>query len=121
MEFSQDTIKGHTIQSYDKNVITIDEKAYHTTLLLTPTLLIENWPSELNEEMCHKILEYQPEVVLYGSGETLEMAPATIIFFFHQRHIGFETMTTYAACRTYNILAAEERKVLAILTLTQLK
>ena len=61
------------------------------------------------------LLDYAPELVLYGSGARLRFPGAPVMRLFHARGIGFETMDTFAACRTYNVLCMEGRRVLAAL------
>ncbi len=61
------------------------------------------------------LLDYVPEVVLYGSGPRLRFPGAQVMHLFQTRGIGFETMDTHAACRTYNVLSMEGRRVLAAL------
>ena len=61
------------------------------------------------------LLEHAPELVLYGSGARLRFPGAQVMHLFHARGIGFETMDTFAACRTYNVLSMEGRRVLAAL------
>ena len=61
------------------------------------------------------LLDHAPELVLYGSGARLRFPGAQVMRLFHARGIGFETMDTFAACRTYNVLSMEGRRVLAAL------
>ncbi len=55
------------------------------------------------------------ELVIFGSGNRMRFVPAAWTAHLLQRRIGFESMATSAACRTYNILASEGRKVTALL------
>ena len=57
----------------------------------------------------------KPELLIFGSGARLRFAPPALQRALMQARIGFETMDTLAACRTYNILAGEGRQVLAAL------
>lgn len=57
----------------------------------------------------------RPEVLIYGSGAALRFAPPAALRPLMEARIGFETMDTAAACRTYNVLASEGRQVLAAL------
>lgn len=79
--------------------------------------LIEDWgPDEgrnLSREHLRPLLEMKPELVLLGTGPKMEMPALDWIAEFHRAGIGFDVMTTDAACRTYNILSAEGRKVVA--------
>ena len=57
----------------------------------------------------------QPEVVVFGSGERLRFPKPALLQTLMKRRIGLETMDTPAACRTYNVLLAEGRSVVAAL------
>jgi uncharacterized protein len=61
------------------------------------------------------IFDLQPEVILLGTGVTQVFLPPAIQVHFFQRNYGFEVMTTDAACRTFNVLVAEGRHVVAAL------
>lgn len=61
--------------------------------------------------------EYGPELVIFGSGKRIRFAPPHLLRNLMARRIGIETMDTSAACRTYNVLAGESRKVVAALLL----
>ncbi len=57
------------------------------------------------------------ELVIFGSGQQLRFPQPAWLKPLIDRGIGLETMSTAAACRTYNILASEGRKVVAALLL----
>lgn len=57
------------------------------------------------------------ELVLFGCGHRLRFVPPLWTTELSTRRIGFETMDTLAACRTYNILSSEGRRVMALLLL----
>ena len=56
-----------------------------------------------------------PELVIFGSGSRIRFAPPGLLQVLMQKRIGIETMDTLAACRTYNVLAGEGRRVVAAL------
>jgi len=64
-----------------------------------------------------ELLAMKPEVVLLGTGARLRFPPPPVLAALPAAGIGFEVMDTRAACRTYNILVAEERVVAAALVL----
>ncbi|MDP2817620.1 MAG: Mth938-like domain-containing protein [Polaromonas sp.] len=70
---------------------------------------------DLTEEHFVRLVESQPELVIFGSGTRLRFPPPAFLRSLMAARIGVETMDTIAACRTYNILAGEGRKVLAAL------
>ncbi|MBX3608194.1 MAG: hypothetical protein KF788_23175 [Piscinibacter sp.] len=61
------------------------------------------------------IAALQPELVIFGSGSRLRFPPPAVLAPLMKRRIGVETMDTPAACRTYNVLLAEGRTVVAAL------
>jgi len=57
----------------------------------------------------------EAELIIFGSGTHIRFPPPAWLQPLMARRIGFETMSTAAACRTYNILAGEGRHVVAAL------
>ncbi|MFM2274766.1 MAG: hypothetical protein RL211_638 [Pseudomonadota bacterium] len=64
-----------------------------------------------------RLTELSPELVIFGSGERIRFPQPQWLQPLMAKRIGLETMDTQAACRTYNILAAEGRNVVAALLL----
>jgi uncharacterized protein len=64
-----------------------------------------------------RLAELQPELVIFGSGARLRFVAPGLVRTLMARRIGIETMDTAAACRTYNVLAGESRRVVAALLL----
>jgi uncharacterized protein len=65
----------------------------------------------LRPEHFAPVLELDPELVLVGTGATQRFLPAQTTSPLLQAGVGFEVMDTAAACRTFNILLAEGRRV----------
>ncbi len=74
-------------------------------------------PGGLSEAHFERIAALAPEVVIYGSGARLVFPPPALLRPLMAARIGVETMDTAAACRTYNVLVSERRRVLAALLL----
>ena len=70
----------------------------------------------ISEETLRPVLEFEPEVVIIGTGKIQHFLDPKIMMLFHQQGIGIEVMSTQAACRTFNILVMEDRKVVAALS-----
>jgi uncharacterized protein len=64
-----------------------------------------------------RLADLQPELVIFGSGARLRFLAPGLMRTLMARRIGIETMDTAAACRTYNVLAGESRRVIAALLL----
>jgi uncharacterized protein len=62
-----------------------------------------------------RLAALQPELVLFGSGRRIRFPAPALLRPLIDAHIGIETMDTAAACRTYNVLLAEGRSVVAAL------
>jgi uncharacterized protein len=86
-----------------------------------PEELILDWAvrdfDSLSEGNFECLLAYQPEVILLGTGSTHRFIRPHLIQHLTGANIPVECMSTDAACRTYNILMAEGRKVAAALIL----
>jgi uncharacterized protein len=61
------------------------------------------------------VLALEPEVVLLGTGARQQFLHPSRLAPIYRAGVGVEIMTTAAACRTFNILVAEERRVVAAL------
>ena len=61
------------------------------------------------------LVQMKPELVIFGSGARIRFPKPAILRPLIDARIGFETMDTPAACRTYNVLLAEGRSVVAAL------
>jgi uncharacterized protein len=88
-----------------------------TSLLLTARHVDTGWPpqgfADLDTPHLAAILQLDPELVLLGTGARLQFPSPAILQPLHQAGIGVEVMDTGAACRTFNILVAEGRQVVA--------
>ncbi len=69
----------------------------------------------LDESHFAALADLSPELVIFGSGARLRFPPPRLLRPLIARRIGVETMDTAAACRTYNVLFAEGRTVVAAL------
>jgi uncharacterized protein len=77
------------------------------------------WPVDrlqaLTAAHFEQVLALRPELVIFGSGARLRFVSPALSRSLIEHGIGMETMDTAAACRTYNVLAAEGRSVVAAL------
>lgn len=106
----------NTVTRYDSQYIEINEQRFENSIIVTPEGEILSWNvrhfAQLQQSDFRLILEKKPALVIFGSGERLRFLQPTILQDLIQAKIGFETMDTQAACRTYNILMSEGRLVL---------
>jgi uncharacterized protein len=111
----------NVIRSYSSEELRIGERSVRSSCIVTADALIADWPpttlDELEVNHLEPILELRPELVLLGTGAQQRFAPAEIRSAFATRGIGIEAMALGPACRTFNILVQEERRVAAVLFL----
>jgi len=109
------------VRAYEPGRITIGEQSYQNSLILTRDQLFTDWRprdfTELNVQDLDCLHAMNPEIVLLGTGPVLRFPQAGLTGGLLQAGIGVEVMDTAAACRTFNILLAEERQVVAALLL----
>jgi uncharacterized protein len=118
MKFSEaDVGDGHRIQGYEPGRIVIDGESHRAGLILTPDRIIPGWgpedPEGLSEDDIAALVELSPQVIVIGTGRR-QVFPAPAVYAAAMRcGVGVEIMDTGAACRTYNIVMAEGRRIVA--------
>jgi uncharacterized protein len=109
----------HFVRSVDGTGIRIGDTLYTTSIILTPEQVFDRWTprsmQELAEAHLQTLFDLQPEVALLGTGPTQAFLSRELMIHTIESGIGLEVMTTAAACRTFNILASDGRKVAAAL------
>jgi uncharacterized protein len=109
----------NTVTGYGPGYVEINAQRHEASLLVMPEQPLEAWAprrfEDLTAEHFEAVLAQAPDVVLLGTGERQRFVHPRLVAMLTARHIGVESMDTGAACRTYNILMTEGRKVLAAL------
>jgi len=107
------------ITRHDRTGIRVGQTEFAHSVLVPWQGAVTAWPpshtGSLEAGHFEQILIWQPELVIFGSGRRLRFVPPALLRGLIERRIGVETMDTAAACRTYNVLAAEGRTVVAAL------
>ena len=126
MKLHADTPHTLAITAVGDGWIAINGERRSTSVVLTAAGEQRDWPCKapeaLSEAHFNSLIEGAPadalpELVLFGSGRQLRFVHPRLLRGLIERGIGVETMDTAAACRTYNILAGEGRRVTAALLL----
>jgi uncharacterized protein len=120
MRFSEaDGSSGQLIDAYGKDGVLIGGRRFTRGLIVTPSRVEEGWgpayPADLTVEHLDALIAIDPEtrVIVLGTGATQVFPDPALYFAVIGRGVGFEVMDTGAACRTYNILVSEGRRVVA--------
>lgn len=105
--------------AYGEGYVSINNQRHEGNMIVLPTELRSAWtaarPDSLTEADMEQLLGLGTEIVLLGTGSRLRFPPGPLLRPFAAAGIGLEVMDLQAACRTYNILATEGRKVAAAL------
>lgn len=118
MELNRDQPEGYLyIRACEAAAVTVVDRRFSRSCVVTPLRVIEDWPvrsaGDLDSTAIEALLGLDPELILLGTGIRQEF-PARICLAELMRHgVGVEVMDNSAASRTYNLLAAEGRRVAA--------
>ena len=120
MDFNLEIPRNHFfIRSISDAGIRVNDDYYSSPFILAGQQIVPEWNvdsiDDISEETLQVIFDMQPELVLIGCGTTQVFLPPAVQAHFIHRNIGFEIMITDAACRTFNVLVAEGREVVAAL------
>ena len=104
------------IKSYENNTLFIGDKKYACNIILSEEK-INKWNIQNIEKIkitdIGLILLYNPEIIIIGTGQKQYAPSNNFINHIHKKKIGVEFMITESACKTFNILLSEGRKVIA--------
>ena len=121
MKLQPDRFDTLSINAYGDGWIAVNGEKKHESLIVSSQGRCEGWGcasfEALSAEDFDRLAEDEPEVIIFGSGLRLRFVSPALLRGLIARGIGVETMDTAAACRTYNILAGEGRKVVVALLL----
>lgn len=111
----------NTITGYGADHVMINKQRYEGSMIVTPERIIEDWRGKEFDTLSAADFDYlaslDAEIVLLGTGQRLRFPHPRLTQGLMAAHIGLESMDTGAACRTYNILMSEGRRVVAALLL----
>ncbi len=114
---SRDTL--NTVTAYGPGWIEINKRRFDTPVLVRPEGDVRPWPvagfDGFEPADFEALLAERPQLVILGTGDRQRFPHPRLTAALTAARIGVETMATPAACRTYNILMAEGRDVLAAL------
>jgi uncharacterized protein len=104
-----------TVTAYDDKGVEINAVRFTHSILVLPEVAPAAWPvgsfDALTNEHFAQIAATEPDVVILGTGARQRFVHPRLTTGLTARRTGVECMDNQAACRTYNILMAEGRKV----------
>jgi uncharacterized protein len=119
MKLHPDATNGPSITGYGPGWVSVNGQKFTKNLFVNAQTGSGLWQcpgfEALAPEHFDPFADMQPELVIFGSGERIRFPHPSYLQNLYARRIGVETMDTHAACRTFNFLAGEGRKVIAAL------
>ncbi len=123
MKLHANPVDGNRISAYGAGFFVVNEERLEASIIVTPDRLVREWPprslSDLDAAAMVVLDSLEPEIVLLGTGARHRFPDPAVVGPLQAGGIGVEVMSTNAACRTYNILVGEGRKVAAALLLIE--
>lgn len=121
MKFQPDTIDVQSISGYGPGWVSIQHEKITSSIVIGSRGERFDWTcshfEDLSAEHFSQLAALKAEVIIFGSGQRIRFPKSAWIKPLIEQQTGLETMDTQAACRTYNVLAAEGRHVIAALLL----
>ncbi|MCV0440181.1 MAG: Mth938-like domain-containing protein [Hydrogenophaga sp.] len=122
MKLHADKPDSLAITSYGEGWVAVNGQRHAGSLVLASGGQLHPWGCERFEDLTSAhfehlagVMDEAPELVLFGSGSRLRFVRPALLQDLMARRIGVETMDSAAACRTFNILAGEGRRVVLAL------
>ena len=107
----------NTVTGYGAGYVEINLRRFEHALIVQPEGEVLDWAAGSFEALAgahfEALLAHAPEIVIVGTGDRQRFPHPRLIAALIDARVGVEVMDTRAACRTYNILMHEGRKVLA--------
>ena len=117
----------HLVRSYGGGELVIGSEHIRRPCLVSPDRLVLDWGASSFAQLCdaptdtdasvtaalEALLQFGASIVLLGSGDSQPLPSARLRAAFRARSLALECMNLGAACRTYNVLASEQRAVVA--------
>jgi uncharacterized protein len=116
-----DTRNRYTLTGYGTGYLAVNGSRYEHALIVTPDAEPQPWPvtavATMTTENTGLLLANAPEIIIIGTGPTQVFPEPAQLRTLLEARVGLEIMNTPAACRTYNVLMGEGRRVLAAICL----
>ncbi|MGG7605815.1 Mth938-like domain-containing protein [Massilia sp. BKSP1R2A-1] len=112
---SDNNEKYQTVTGYDASGVEINAQRFNFSLTVLPEVPPRPWPVTRFEDLTaahfEQIAQDRPDVVVLGTGARQRFVHPKLVASLSALHVGVESMDSQAACRTYNVLMGEGRKV----------
>jgi uncharacterized protein len=119
MELSREVTQANIVRAWEPGRVRIGNEWLEGHLIVAPDRIIADWsvasPERVDVESLEPAIALAPEIILLGTGPGLVLPDVELMAQLAAETIGLEIMDTPAACRTFNVLVHEQRRVVAAL------
>lgn len=113
--------KSHLVRAYGRGFFVVNDERHTTSIIVSPDRLQPcagvHRLEDIDARVLAEVAEFDPEILLVGTGREHQLPGTEVLIRLAGIGVGVEVMRSDAACRTYNVLAAEDRRVVALLML----
>jgi uncharacterized protein len=119
MQLSRDSSTLHLIRAWEPGRVLVADRWLAGNVIVGNERIVEAWvsvePHELTIAHLEPALALEPTIIVLGTGTERLLPDVELMAAAAARSVGLEIMTTPAACRTFNVLLGEQRRVVAAL------
>ena len=119
MQLTRDNSALHLIRAWEPGRVRVADRWLAGNVIVGNEQIIEGWtaraPADLTLADLEPALALSPTIVLLGTGTDRLLPDVELMALLAERSVGLEIMNTPAACRTFNVLLQEQRRVVAAL------
>lgn len=111
--------QGNIVRAYGERGARVGDDWYNAGLLMDRERLEAPWPvsriEQIDTALAATLIGWQPALIVLGTGDSIRFPDQAFSARIMAAGIGLEIMSSDAACRTYNVLASENRAALLAL------
>ena len=119
MQLTRESGTQHIIRAWKPGRVRIAERWVAGNVIVSAEEIVEGWtmaaPTALTIEDLAPALAFAPTILLLGTGTDRFLPDVELMAALAEQRVGLEIMSTPAACRTFNVLLQEQRRVVAAL------
>ena len=119
MQLTRDSSALYYIRAWEPGRLRVADRWLTGNVIIGTSEIIEDWtaidPRDLTIADLEPALALSPAIIVLGTGTEQVLPDVELMAAAAQRSVGLEIMSTPAACRTFNVLLQEQRRVVAVL------
>ncbi len=119
MQLTRDNIPVHFVRAWEPGRVRIADRWVAGNVIVSADRIVEGWtlalPHALTIADLEPALTLEPTIIVLGTGTERLLPDVELMADVAARSVGLEIMNTPAACRTFNVLLQEQRRVVAAL------